>query len=872
MNEYRHMSTVIECPETPRLAFGIARLEAAAANVNVSLVISLQSQARDHVPALLPSNAYVIRRTSSGSFHLIGADDTGLLYACLDLAERFERGESIPSDFHLTRTPQFTLRGPAIGMQKTFILPGRKVYEYPYRPDLFPWFYDRAYWTTYLDTLLKNRFNALFLWAGHPFASLLKLPDYPYAQEVDDDTLARNVEMFHFITSECDKRGIWFVQKFYNILLPEGFAKHHNCDTQLAAPTPEAADYTRKSVAAFVKEYPNVGLMVCLGEALQTLELQRNWCTDVILAGIKNGMKLAGLKDEPPVVIRTHATNARVIMPAALSVYRNLYTEAKYNGESLTTHEPRGVRQALHRDMSALGSTHLINVHILANLEPFRYGSVRFIKKCMQAARERFGASGIHLYPLAFWSWPDAPDDTSPRLKQTDRDWIWFEAWARYAWDPYVDEAEDHAYWIDRLTDVFGTSEAAEQILIALNDAGECAPRLLRRYGITEGNRQTMSLGMTLDQLVNPARAKPFPELWESQSPPGERLEAYVDREVKGLPHEGETPPQINEEVLRFAASAVDAIDRAEKRVTNNRAEYERIRNDCRCIEAMSQNYVAKAQAAACVLRYGHSKHVAEMEAALVHLRASLVHFRTLEALTRETYRFANTMQTSQRRVPVPGGFDGQPANYRWSQLLPVYETELIEFEKRVERLLSGETESEDESAIERLPKKAVKLLSSGFELYEANVGARVWNDRPEKIESIAPELAGLNGIRVSDAFGASAKQLIELDALESMNLLVGYVQDADPRWLKVPDLETDAPAAEFVDVEPAIENAVAIRGLPPVHVHVWRVPAGKSTLDLRTIGSFMILGIAPQSAEIKRRDAKRGVSPSPPYSGEREG
>jgi hypothetical protein len=28
-------------------------------------------------------------------------------------------------------------------MQKTYILPGRKVYEYPYTPELFPWFYDK---------------------------------------------------------------------------------------------------------------------------------------------------------------------------------------------------------------------------------------------------------------------------------------------------------------------------------------------------------------------------------------------------------------------------------------------------------------------------------------------------------------------------------------------------------------------------------------------------------------------------------------------------------------------------------------------------------------------------------------------------------
>lgn len=72
---------------------------------------------------------------------------------------------------------------------------------------------------------------------------------------------AQNVEMFHWLTNECDKRGIWLVQMFYNIFLPKPLADKHGISTQLAAPTPLASDYTRKSIAEFVKQYPNVGLM-----------------------------------------------------------------------------------------------------------------------------------------------------------------------------------------------------------------------------------------------------------------------------------------------------------------------------------------------------------------------------------------------------------------------------------------------------------------------------------------------------------------------------------------------------------------------------------------------------------------------------------
>jgi hypothetical protein len=105
----------------------------------------------------------------------------------------------------------------------------------------------------------------------------------------------------------------------------------------------------------------------------------------------------------------------------------------------------------------------------------------------------------------------------------------------------------------------------------------------------------------------------------------------------------------------------------------------------------MSQNYAAKADAAMCVLRYQHSHDIADMEKAQQYLSESLDHYRELVSLTEHTYRFANSMQTRQRRVPVVGGIDGKPANYLWSQLLPLYEKEFVDFQKQVAELKEHE-------------------------------------------------------------------------------------------------------------------------------------------------------------------------------------
>src|SRR5678815_2309063 len=104
--------------------------------------------------------------------------------------------------------------------------------------------------------------------------------------------------------------------------------------------------------------------------------------------------------------------------------YKNLYTEAKFNGEALTYPRPRGTWAQLHQTLAHLGSVQIENVHIMANLEPFRYGSVDFIQQSVIGMHEVMGGNGLHLYPQAsYWDWPYSADSVrGKRLLQIERD------------------------------------------------------------------------------------------------------------------------------------------------------------------------------------------------------------------------------------------------------------------------------------------------------------------------------------------------------------------------------------------------------------------------------------------------------------------
>lgn len=619
---------------------------------------------------------------------IAGGDDSGALYGSQELSRLIKKKEKLPENLRISDKPIFTLRGPCIGMQKTYVLPNKGTYNYPYTPELFGFFYDKQQWVEFLDLLVENRMNTLYLWNGHPFSSLVKLKDYPEAVEVSDEIFHRNREVFRFLTTEADKRGIWIIQMFYNIHLPETLAQKHGIGTHLSEPTDLSTDYTRKSIAEFVRSYPNVGLLVCLGEALSGAENKKNWLTNVIIPGVRDGMRTLGLREEPPIIIREHTMDkdAREIVGAGLEKYKNLYTMMKYNGEALTSYQPRGPWAEIHRELSSITSHHITNIHIMANLEPFRYGATRFIQKCVQAAQTIHHANGLHLYPLAYWAWPDSPDKI--HIRQYERDWIWFEAWARYAWNPDRKVQDENYYWISRLAEVYGSKEAATHILEAYNHSGMCAPMILRRFGITNGNRQTLSLGMTLDQLVDPQKYRLWPRLVDSDGPMGERLREYVEKEWRGQEHVGETPIEVIDQVLSHSGKAVVEINRAADYVRKNQEEFERIQNDMFCIRAMSEFYAAKARAAMLVLRYEYSKDATEMKKALTFLEKSLKDYRNLTNLTAETYVFANSLQMGIRKIPFTGS-DGQYKH--WTECIKVYEKELKDFQQEVENLITTE-------------------------------------------------------------------------------------------------------------------------------------------------------------------------------------
>lgn len=792
-----------------------------------------------------PAEGFTITKGKKG-IKVSGNDATGVIYGCVELVDRIRQKGSLDIE-ETQETPGMVMRGTCIGLQKTVYLPGHAVYEYPYTPENFPWFYDKEEWVKYLDMMVENKMNSLYLWNGHPFASLVKLKDYPFALEVDEETFKKNEEMFSFLTHEADRRGIWVIQMFYNIILSKPFADHYGLKTQdrHRPITPLISDYTRKSIAAFIEKYPNVGLLVCLGEAMATIDDDVTWMKETIIPGIKDGLAasrrattLDGFPSGlPPIVLRSHDTDGPLVLKESLPLYPNIYTMSKYTGESLTTYEPGGPWGETHRQLAAAAPVHIDNVHILANLEPWRWSSPAFTQKTVQAMHRVHHSKGLHLYPQAsYWDWPYTADKlpNGERLKQLDRDWMWYKTWGRYAWNDQ--RGGDKTYWKKELAAYYGIDTiAAGHLLNAYDEAGEIAPKLLRRFGITEGNRQTLLLGMTMGELVNPYKYTIYPGFYESCGPQGEKLIEYVEKEYKGEKHIGELPFDIVDQCANHGDRALAEMRAAAAKPTRHADEYQRVWNDFLCYASFAKAFQLKVRAAAEVLRYKWTQDISHLETAVVWLEQSLSIWQELSRMTSEWYLYANSMQTAQRRIPV-GGDNGKMKT--WAELAVVYQEELNVFKENIEKLKHPVAQTD----VKILPANNAKINYQGTTV-TLQKGAILFEKRTDTpVDSVAPELVGLQALMLNRDTTRIVGTTLEFESEKPVKVLVGLFKDDDSKWAKAPKLEIDATGNEYGQAEPILTNAISMVQMPKVNIHQYSLPAGRHTLRLPK-GILMVAG-----------------------------
>jgi hypothetical protein len=605
-------------------------------------VVKIQSKESDLPEKAFQAEGYRIY-VNSDSISITGYDEAGALYGSLELAKIINEKGEIPGQYEVADAPVMKLRGTCILLMKL------GTYNYPITPETFPFFYDKNLWIDYLDFLADNRYNYIAFWNGHPFDYFVKLEKYPESQSgMGEELIEKNKKMLSWLCEEGLKRNIRFLFQFYNIHTSVYFQEAHNLPDEISEPTPLLADYTAYSIEAFLNAFPQVGLYVTPGEAID-LQYTDAWINDVIFPAIHRSGKM------PPVFVRSwffdldHAGKI-------LGHYPNLYFERKFNVEMIADTIP----DPENRLWADLNGNLIVNIHMAANLEPFRWNPPSYIQKCMKNAH-RDGSNGLHLYPRKSWRWPYGSDMEAAQL-QWDRDALWFEAWGRYAWNPYRDEELEIKYWLERLAVEFG-NDAALYFLNSFESGADVLPALQRLIWLGHDNHTVLSAGAKLSQLER-AKGAPFLDIKNTL-----RIPEYLKFLRKNkIPNDN--PINFLEEVRQMAQNSLKEAEKAVKLASWNQSKASGYQNDARMTALIADFYYHKIKAISHKTLYENNLDAHKNKKNfLYHLKLSVEVFEELTSLGSLHYE-------SLSDVPAKHPEKLEKCPYHWRDILPIYQKE----------------------------------------------------------------------------------------------------------------------------------------------------------------------------------------------------
>ncbi|MHC4742261.1 MAG: hypothetical protein ACYS8Z_10130, partial [Planctomycetota bacterium] len=222
---------------------------------------------RRNIPKPVEPESLVIRRgvrRGTEGVLVSGADDRGLMYALLDVADRIGWAEDAAKPLSEVRDAE----------EKPFV-PERALSIYTMHQGNFEsYFFDEAYWTRYLNMLAANRFNTFALLFGYENWGYFS-PPYPYFFDVEEfpdvkvvgitkEKQQRNLKMLNRLIDMTHERGLNFTLGIWDHIYrggvqgpkdragkpTEGIVWGLNADNLTA--------YTAVALAKFLKEVPDL--------------------------------------------------------------------------------------------------------------------------------------------------------------------------------------------------------------------------------------------------------------------------------------------------------------------------------------------------------------------------------------------------------------------------------------------------------------------------------------------------------------------------------------------------------------------------------------------------------------------------------------
>jgi len=249
---------------------------ALASNTAVAGILTNQGGT---IPTGLGEQAYGLITTTlpQTSYWVFGGDANGAMYGGLQIAENI-KFNGFSGTYSNQESPAILKRGIKLNLpldkeSPTYGKTNHGGFEGTSYSNAIPHVWDSTFWFTWFDEMARNRYNTVSIWLCHPFASLIKMAEYP-------DVAIQNVTGFNNfskimsidekivfwkkIMAYAHSRGFEFYFFNWNIFTYGATGKYGITES---ASNPATVTYMYKSMIKLFETYPDLdGFGVTNGE------------------------------------------------------------------------------------------------------------------------------------------------------------------------------------------------------------------------------------------------------------------------------------------------------------------------------------------------------------------------------------------------------------------------------------------------------------------------------------------------------------------------------------------------------------------------------------------------------------------------------
>jgi len=421
----------------------------------------------------LKSEGYSIRVSSKGgrkTYWVVGADDAGVMYGGLELAEVIRIGglEAVKDVDH---NPYMAMRGTKFNCPLDVRTPSyTDVCDAAQNNIIEMWSFD--FWKQYIDCLARYRYNYISLWSLHPFPSLVKVPDYPDvaladvkrstvqwkeryslngvgfdAPEIVNNTetlkkmtIAEKIDFWRRVMRYGQERNVDFYFVTWNIFVNGTEGKYGITDD---IDNETTIDYFRQSVKQMFLTYPDLkGIGLTTGENMHGagFEKKEDWAFKTYAQGV-----LDAAKEQPgrkiTFIHRQHQTGAKDIARKFAPLIEHEDIEFIFSFKYAKAHVYSSTKQPYHtgfvEDITEEGNLKTIWTLRNDDVYYFRWGAPDFVREFIRnipynVSRGFYFGSDQYIWGREFLSL----EPETPRQIEIAKHWYHWLIWGRLGYDP----------------------------------------------------------------------------------------------------------------------------------------------------------------------------------------------------------------------------------------------------------------------------------------------------------------------------------------------------------------------------------------------------------------------------------------------------